>query len=353
MENLPRGRRSRRSSSNLNLSNISPLTTHFGLTTVDDAGAISPHYSYIHGASAPSTPSILSRAPSRKRTLAHQSTLSVPGTPRADAARLSKSKSVSYLLEQRRQTSYFEPRSRTTRHADSTEWVHRAGIALTSEARESKGQSWLARRASSTSLLSTGGSDSEADGEAVMVRRRIPRGSRSQPDFQTAAAAARRSASHPRLQRDSSIGAMHPFAPDFIDEAFTGSSFDDEFDEQEYIADGDYGDDGDDDDGEEELHWSKRPRTGLAAWVDRMVGWSLFSVDDGIDSDDEEEDYQYHYHHKHSHNDETTAPEPPRLTLPDTTDAVEAGPANPPREDVSIWADAGWVLSLAAQVVFQ
>ncbi|KAK6519688.1 hypothetical protein TWF281_003507 [Arthrobotrys megalospora] len=72
MENLPRGRRSRRSSSNLNLSNISPLTTHFSMTALDDHLAIiSPQTSYIQGASAPSTPSILSRNPSRKRSRPH------------------------------------------------------------------------------------------------------------------------------------------------------------------------------------------------------------------------------------------------------------------------------------------
>ncbi|KAJ6263246.1 hypothetical protein Dda_1807 [Drechslerella dactyloides] len=334
MENLPRGRRSRRSSSNINLTNISPLTTHFSLTAREDPDATSPQYSYIQGASAPSTPSILSRAPSSKRR-PHKPTLSVPATPRVDLAALSKSKSVSHLLDHRRQTSYFD--TRTVRRSESTEWVHRAGLALTSEARESKGQSWLASRASSTSLLSTDSDTEDEDGETTGRR---------------AAAASRRSASqlrnlsHPHLRLDISSGGMHPLAPEFIDEAFIGSSFDAD-NEPAYTFDNvDVLDD------DEELHWSKRPRTGLGSWVDRMVGWSLFSVDEGIDSDEEYDDER-----------EVVAShkplEPPRLTLPEDGGAKdedkqeESKSDDPPLQDASVWSDAGWVLSLAAKVIFE
>ncbi|KAK6341240.1 hypothetical protein TWF696_008326 [Orbilia brochopaga] len=342
MENLPRGRRSRRSSSNLNLTNISPLTTHFSLTARDDPDAASPQYSYIQGVSAPSTPSILSRAPSRKRR-PHKPTLSVPGTPRADLSALSKSKSVSHLLDRRHpssSSSFFD--HRPIRRSESTEWVHRAGIALTSEARESKGQSWLASRASSTSLLSND-SDSDNDDGRENGNKRTK--------------AQLRKLSQPQLRLDVSSEGMHPLAPDFIDEAFIGSSFEPDTEPSYALyADEDASDD------DEELHWSKRPRTGLGAWVDRMVGWSLFSVDEGIDSDDEDDENEaIVVTHKH--------PEPPRLTLPEdnTTTNInintstntdekkeeQSQPAKPPLQDASVWSDAGWVLSLAAKVIFE
>ncbi|EPS38205.1 hypothetical protein H072_7949 [Dactylellina haptotyla CBS 200.50] len=316
MENLPRGRRSRRSSSNLNLTNISPLTTHFSLNALADyESTSSPQTSYIQGVSAPSTPSILSRAPSRKRTRPLIPALSVPGTPRLDV-RLPKAKSASHLLVERRRSSYFDPRP--IHRNESTEWVHRAGIALTSEARESKGQSWLARRASSTSLLSNGDSDSEAEGRRVAARG-SKKGSRSQLiDLN-------------QLYVDIPEEGMHPLAPDFIDEAFMGSSFDED-------------EDADVDEDDEELHWSKRPRTGLGAWVDRMVGWSLFAVDEDIDSDEEHEPVS-----------EEKADVPPHLKIPDFGDpkAEEPKPEAPQFHDASVWSDAGWVLGLAAKVVFQ
>ncbi|KAF3924818.1 hypothetical protein ABW21_db0202620 [Orbilia brochopaga] len=341
MENLPRGRRSRRSSSNLNLTNISPLTTHFSLTAREDPDAASPQTSYIQGVSAPSTPSILSRNPSRKRR-PHKPTLSVPGTPRADLTALSKSKSVSHLLD-RRQPSFFD--ARPIRRSESTEWVHRAGIALTSEARESKGQSWLASRASSTSLLSNDSdSDDESDNRRTTTTRKIDRRSASQ--------LRRLSQPHLRLDVSSSDNMdMHPLAPDFIDEAFIGTSFEDA--EPAYAL---YDDGSASEDDDEELHWSKRPRTGLGAWVDSMVGWSLFSVDEGIDSDADDDEDEIIVTDKH--------PEPPRLTLPETSSTTttiieekkeeeESKPVEKPLQDGSAWSDAGWVLSLAAKVIFE
>ncbi|KAF3906684.1 hypothetical protein ABW20_dc0110208 [Dactylellina cionopaga] len=351
MENLPRGRRSRRSSSNLNLTNISPLTTHFSLTALADYDATSsPQSSYIQGASAPSTPSILSRNPSRKRTRPQVPGLSVPATPRLDF-KLQKAKSASHLLLERRTSSYFDTHH-TTRRNDATEWVHRAGIALTSEARESKGQSWLASRASSTSLLSNGNSDSEGEegreGREA-GRRAYRRESRSQSEYFTPMTARPRNFSEATVRGDPSMlrldipneDRVHPLAPEFIDETFMGSAFD-ENGEPAYFLDGE--DDDDDNLDDEELHWSKRPRTGLGAWVDRMVGWSLFSVDEDVDSDED-----------HEHTEEVKAEVPPRLSIPnyETGKAEAQQPESPKLQDGSILADAGWVLGLAAKVIFQ
>ncbi|KAK6348306.1 hypothetical protein TWF718_006110 [Orbilia javanica] len=337
MENLPRGRRSRRSSSNLNLSNISPLTTHFSMTALDDHLAMtSPQTSYIQGASTPSTPSILSRNPSRKPSRPRIPPLSVPATPRGDV-KLYKAKSASHLLADRR-TSYFDPRP--VRRNESTEWVHRAGIALTSEARESKGQSWLTSRASSTSFLSNG-SDTEEDGDE-RVRRH---GSRSQSEFYTPrsrntsdATIRRRSHSRPQNFYAGTVeDGVHPLAPEFIDEAFTGEFFDDD-EGLEYTTE---------ELDDEELHWSKRPRTGLGAWVDRMVGWSLFSVDDETDYDEE---------HDHEHPVVKETHEPPRLNIPNFETGKagpEEQPASPELHEDGVLSDAGWVLGLTMKVFMQ
>ncbi|KAK6501643.1 hypothetical protein TWF481_009476 [Arthrobotrys musiformis] len=332
MENLPRGRRSRRSSSNLNLSNISPLTTHFSMTAVDDHLAMtSPQTSYIQGASAPSTPSILSRNPSRKPSRPRIPPLSVPATPRGGDIKLYKAKSASHLVVDRRTSSYFDPR---TRRNESTEWVHRAGIALTSEARESKGQSWLTSRASSTSLLSNG-SDTEDD-----VERLPRRASKSYSEFYTPRSRNASDATIRRRSRSRQQEGVHPLAPEFIDEAFAGDSFedDDDYEGSDYALE---------ELDDEELHWSKRPRTGLGAWVDRMVGWSLFSVDDEIDSDEDHE--QEHPATKEAH-------EPPRLNIPNFETgkaSPEEQPASPEYHDAGVLSDVGWVLGLTVKVFLQ
>ncbi|KAK6519689.1 hypothetical protein TWF281_003508 [Arthrobotrys megalospora] len=98
---------------------------------------------------------------------------------------------------------------------------------------------------------------------------------------------------------------------------------------------------------DEELHWSKRPRTGLGAWVDRMVGWSLFSVDDEVDSDEERE-------HEHAATKEVH--EPPRLNIPNfETGKVETEerPASPQFQDAGVLSDVGWVLGLTVKVFLQ
>ncbi|KAH8144540.1 uncharacterized protein LAJ45_11437 [Morchella importuna] len=87
--------------------------------------------SYIQGLSAPTTPGILSR---------NQSFTS----QRSFHTELPKSKSSSHL---------------TSSHSTSNQWLQRTGAALTSETRESKGQSWLTSRASSTSLVREGDDD--------------------------------------------------------------------------------------------------------------------------------------------------------------------------------------------------
>lgn len=308
------------------------------MTALDDHLAMTgPQTSYIQGASAPSTPSILSRNPSRKRSRLRIPPLGVPATPRGGDIKLYKAKSASHLLIDRR-TSYFDPRP--VRRNESTEWVHRAGIALTSEARESKGQSWLTSRASSTSLLSNG-SDTEEDREERIQRR----GSRSYSEFYTsrnrnASDATIQQRSHSRQQGlyvETPEDGVHPLAPEFIDEAFAGDSFDDD-ERSEYTTE---------ELDDEELHWSKRPRTGLGAWVDRMVGWSLFSVDDEIDSDEE---------HEHEHPAIKEIHEPPRLNIPnfETGKAgTEEQPAGPELHEEGVLSDVGWVLGLAVKVFLQ
>ncbi|CRK20657.1 hypothetical protein BN1723_002625 [Verticillium longisporum] len=192
-------RRKNRSSTNLNHLTLAPLTTKLPLD--DDAYAEyppPPHTtSYLQGKSAPTTPGLLTRSPVQSRSHSRQASAAAA----AGRTHLPKSKSASHLAfpldedalrrskrsareaasgtaspvhTRRRQKNDYPPQD------DSGDWLLRAGVALSSEAREYKGQTWLTSRASSTSLA--GGRDAEEEAfEREVARERelaIRQGSR-------------------------------------------------------------------------------------------------------------------------------------------------------------------------------
>lgn len=112
----------------------------------------------------PTTPGILSRSPSTTRLRSHRAQYQ-------DEPPFPKSKSSSQLLppHPRQALRALKPRTQLQRpqqsSKSSTDWLLRAGAVLASEARESKGQSWLASRASSTSLVGYDDDDDHDDGQ--------------------------------------------------------------------------------------------------------------------------------------------------------------------------------------------
>jgi hypothetical protein len=84
---------------------------------------------------------------------------------------------------------------------------------------------------------------------------------------------------------------------------------------------------------------------GLGGWVERMLGWSLFAVDeDGEDTEVETLDEKG--------DDSELSSRPSRRTLDDFTD-VPAGEVMPPLRDEEAggWQDAAWLLSVATKVL--
>ncbi|KAI9887578.1 MAG: hypothetical protein M1823_000562 [Watsoniomyces obsoletus] len=170
-------RRSRRSYINLNHLSLAPLTTDSSSTMHEvnpsgrDGGGYFAHHhppSYIQGKSAPTTPGILSRSPSSTRLRGYHTTRDL------EAQSIPKSKSSSYLLpplqqQHGRRSRTLRPLTTSVSHPNrsrkappsslSTDWFEHTGAVLTSEARESKGQSWLISRASSTSVVAGDGDE--------------------------------------------------------------------------------------------------------------------------------------------------------------------------------------------------
>lgn len=183
------GFRSRRSYPSLHQVSVAPLTPRFPIDdepeptdyfnardTANDyaptESLVSPRTSYLTSASVPGTPSLLShsRSASRSRhTRSKSSTrvgyLSDTNLHAKDISHAlhhhqstlhssSTSKRFSSAAYSKRQFNSAGDGAATATAASDAEWMLRAGIALASSTREQKGQSWLSKRESSTSLVS-------------------------------------------------------------------------------------------------------------------------------------------------------------------------------------------------------
>ncbi|KAF1970490.1 hypothetical protein BU23DRAFT_582038 [Bimuria novae-zelandiae CBS 107.79] len=419
--------RSRRSYPNLNNLSLAPLSSQYPLDasappSPDDVNRIyTPRTSYIAQKSAPSTPGILSLSHSRSNSrngrrktkgYAYDGYFLNPDAPVREAGDVPKAKSTTALLpgvsfadqpqlqerhHTRKGTAPLPLKPTHVRHhtSESTnEWFHRAGLTIAGETRDSKGQGWLVRRESSTSLVHQ--SDDYEDhpshdgrhmallsGEhlndleyGAFAPRYSRAGSRAQSRVQSRVVSrvpsARTSRRGSRVNSRADLmmtpglktpGARHSL--ELNDAMFEESPIEPDFVEADEENEGD----------EEEVARLARERgSGLGGWMDRLMGWTLFSVDeDGEEpsSEDEEEEDQ--------------APRPENMTkeelqlrreveakrkklereaiiaasavqAPDRRDTVVEGESAehkpPPGEEGNGWADAAWLVSVAAKAIF-
>ncbi|KAJ6172119.1 hypothetical protein N7470_001186 [Penicillium chermesinum] len=315
----------RRSYPNLNHVSLAPLTPrfpiddddlesedYFGQTLHDDQNSAT-RTSYLSSLSVPSTPPILSHSRSTSRTRHHaRSKSSTRAAPSSDTNL--QSHNVSFPLHHT-QTAFPQKKYLHSRHGhlpaatkSDTEWMLRAGIALASSTREEKGQSWLSKRESSTSLVSTPPmtpppqsmtATTSAPSPAPQPANRAPAPPRLQlspaaPLAQEAkvgvAVVPGTGASSPAESR----GRPHGLIPDFVDERIRAEmaalqrerALSDEgsadYGVEDEESDSDvYSDDTPDDFDEADLQRLTRERGfGLGTWLDRLVEWTLFGVDE-------------------------------------------------------------------------
>ena len=184
--------------------------------------------------------------------------------------------------------------------------MHRTGAALSSETREFKGQSWLVSRASSTSLVDDNWAGGEGD------------------DWQ-----ARRERGRSRTSARSRAGSR-AVSKDYLGQVYASEDEGEEGELEEETDD------------EEYLYREKG--YGLGMWVDRIIGWSLFSVDEGEDEEEYRKD-PYGEDREKRKKQPTQQPNlmPARNTILASTRQLE--------EDES-WGDPSWMFSIAAQVLF-
>ncbi|KAL2801472.1 hypothetical protein BJX66DRAFT_12730 [Aspergillus keveii] len=335
------GFRSRRSYPSLNQISVAPLTPRYPIDDDDDNSNESQQdyftprnesvetptrTSYLSSYSVPGTPGVLSRTPSRSGSRVRHHTRSKSSTPIHLSDSSLHDQNANQPLHHHHHHSRSSASGRTKRptavrhqsaDARDPEWMLRAGIALASSAREEKGQSWLVKRESSTSLVSE---SQKYEVDAISQSLRTSMGRRSRSGRSTPAAASSRShtasrrnsrpdlsmtgleMTMPSSSKRSSIHAgSRPRTPHTSDEPRSSLSLLPDFIDERVRAemrdtmeqgDGGYdsaaSDDWDPSSSEEdeeiderELQRLTRERGfGLGRFVDRLVEWTLFGVDD-------------------------------------------------------------------------
>lgn len=436
--------RSKRSTTNLSNLRLAPLSNpSSAITNPSDTGNAAYanyHSSYIQGKSAPTTPGILSHSSSRRhlhgglsRKLSIYDQPSVyyavevndQGVPRSglrlDTQGLGpKAKSEAALLVAQRPTprhphyqtaaGHREPgkfdagrkrhhhRSRTNpRHPnEEDDWLTRAGLATSTLLAESKGQSWLSTRSSSTSLVpadpDTSSSDEEelayaslassrhlalADDESSPLSPRVGRwGSR----FGSRAASARtsRRGSRAALSRtplaDADAVAL-PSSGYFSAGAAGyggGRGGDGEALLTPRMLEPDFVDVHEDEEGldagegaeADVRRWAAERGGALGGLVERLVGWTLFSVDEDREESEVEDDAVEGADGGEiasgAEGDELRTEVDGRAGLEkmlerdrDRDSAEERDGGNEEDEEgEGGWRDAAWLLSVASKVLF-
>ncbi|KAF1834990.1 hypothetical protein BDW02DRAFT_579170 [Decorospora gaudefroyi] len=423
----PRSRsrsRSRRSYPNLHNLSIAPLSAKYPLDasqppTPDEQGTHTPRTSYIAQKSAPTTPGVLSLSQSRsnsrqraKKAYAYDSYFISPNSETRDVGDIPKAKSTSLLhpgvsfadevLEAdskkerhhtRKRTAPLPLRSPVIKYhtkESNDEWLHRAGLAIAGEMRESKGQGWLVRRESSTSLvgqtdeyeqhpshddrhmaLLSGEHVGDSEFPVFYSPRMSRAGSRITSRVGSRVPSARQS------RRGSRVGSradlMTSLAPSGR-QSLDISELEERFIEPDFIG----ADEESDGDEEEVARLARERGFGLGGWMDRLIGWTLFSVEEdeeGSDEDEVEDDTRLRLDNitkeelklrreveakrrklereaiiaasalRRQDGDATTTDSESR---PSTAD-----PQRPPtNEEAGGWQDAAWLLSVASKALF-
>jgi len=243
---------------------------------------------------------------------------------------------------------------------------------MSSSARESKGQSWLVSRASSTSLTAqrdeeeedlerereqasrrasrrgsiTGGAfDADDEFSPITTRRSLSfgpaTGGNSRPMSHFGSRANSRRGSRPMIHapmgeetkgyfdQDFTIEGL-PAEPDFVDVEEEGYEDADQAKKDEAMV----------------RKLARASSLGLGGWVEKMLGWSLFAVEEDGDEtefetvDEKAEDSELSSRTPSRRNFDGTAELPPEARMP---------PLNP--NEAGAWNDAAWLLSVASKVL--
>ena len=340
-----------------------------------------PTGSYLTSSSVPTTPGILADSRNVSYTnLAKRKKLSTDGRVPLSDTHL-EGLQVSGPLhhhhhggqEHSQQRPRHHQRSHSSRSKSSSrrdsEWLLRAGLAMSSSAREEKGQSWLVKRESSTSLVSDAHQGDDPMKYSVARKQRSGASTRAPPSRRASGShPGSRRASRPDLgmtprrsasQDESAISLDHrEVYPDFVDEAVrqrAAASVDADDFISTIASESEFSDSDSADFDELEMQRLTRQRGfGLGSWIDRLVEWTLFSV---------EEEYPASSIGTGAPSRQSAAGSLADENEYDSTDqeTVESDPethvsealvqVGRPADQEGAWADARWFLGLARRVI--
>lgn len=373
------GRRKNRSSTNLNHLSLAPLTTKLPINDTEimftELNIHTYSTSYIQGKSAPTTPSLLSRSPRRANSRTRHHFRQGSATP------LPKSKSAIHIGPQGK-----TPRSGTTspggqrrgsrkeepvsaRGRTDSDWLLRAGVLISSETRESKGQSWLVSRASSTSLTGMQGDreDDEDDHDPDMFEReRIARenaiaskhasrrgslglfeGDESPLVSRTGSFHASRTGSRTQLitpgERASIEGYFASHAPHAQHGEYAPGPDFVNLDEKLEAIGFDGGTDQDDEADVRRLVKNGQSRPGT--WFGNIFGWTLASVEENDEDDDPDGEGS-------DGEADMSTPETPYERQFEGATILSEQRMPAPKAEEGGWQDAAWLLSVASKVAW-
>ncbi|KAL2364784.1 hypothetical protein RJZ56_002304 [Blastomyces dermatitidis] len=323
----------------------------------------------------------------------------------------------------RRSKSYITlgPKLSNTATRQDSEWLLRAGLALSSSTREEKGQSWLVKRDSSTSLVSEDVPDNEPWRNS-RHHSRHSHGRRQRSGLSTPVTSSRRpSNSHVSSKFSSRVDLSMTVAglaeqspddrasisddavglvPDFVDETVRSEmaamssqpfgqakapsqrgvrSFDDggypavsrrnsAFDSSFSASSSEFSDSETDE--EEEVDEAEMQRLtrerglGLGSWIDRLVEWTLFSVEDEIPAVPAEPSRQPRQFGDIQHQTLVEEPDNSSSQYYESSETESDNQQREKEDEISMampieipsdqggWSDVGWLLRVAKTIVF-
>lgn len=397
--------RPKRSSTNLSNLRLAPLSSKYvesgnsrtdALSQRNENDFLRNHPSYLQGKSAPSTPGILSRSSSRRRLhgMSRRSSIYDNDTiepinyeyvctehvgnlgAQTTSKPMPKAKSEAALTVQRNRLARKGTRSpdeerkryrsRTStgtggsvtpkgimgsRYADDN-WIMRTGMTTNAIVQESKGQSWMSSRPSSTSFQHTqdftDGEDDEGYEEMAAMSTKTSRSQeagnqRSAANLRSSGWGSRygsRAGSRRTSRRGSFVGLQTPVAltrdgsvEDYDSEDGTSAVEPDFVDSEEDL-------DGQDEDAIKRIVDGNT--FGLGGFVDRIMNFNLFKVEEKEENTDDEQrrksEIGLQGQGLQTHRVETRGrPQEERLEAPQASGG---------------WSDAAWLASVAAKAMF-
>lgn len=386
--NAHQARRKIRSSTNLAHLSLAPLTTKLPINDTEMIFSeltvqTSYNTSYLQGKSAPTTPSLLARSPAQAKSPSRHGAL----TPRRHGAttpNLPKSKSATHLASRthksgtttpggyrrgpRRDANEDAQQTSAPRGRTDSDWLLRAGVLISSETRESKGQSWLVSRASSTSLSRReDGVDNQEDAEQdTFERERLARenlisskhasrrGSLAFMLDDDLLVASRRESGH-ASRTGSRSQLVTPGERAAVDSYFAGQAMADD----DFVPGPDFvnlnekleafgTDIHTAQDDEAAVRRLVKGGSGQShTWLGNILGWNLFSVEEN-DEEDEDLDGDGSDGEAEDCLSESSGPEREFRGMT----SFPAQPLSPPTVDEGGWQDAAWLLSVASKVAW-